>query len=92
MTFSQLTLSIAPFRGPITVRMIESPQYKGEVPMNKLYFGDNLVVLREHIADGSIDDPVPHASRTKPVRADKQPGKEPKTTPINVPGCYVPYA
>jgi hypothetical protein len=44
------------------------------------------------IADGSIDDPVPHASRTKPVRADKQPGKEPKTTPINVPGCYVPYA
>lgn len=35
--------------------MIESPQRNGEVPMNKLYFGDNLYVMRDHIPSESID-------------------------------------
>lgn len=40
---------------PILIRMIESPQRNGEVPMNKLYFGDNLYVMRDHIPSESID-------------------------------------
>jgi hypothetical protein len=29
--------------------------FSGETLVNKLYYGDNLKVLREHIADESVD-------------------------------------
>jgi DNA modification methylase len=34
---------------------VAGDQPAGALPMNRLYFGDNLHVLREHVADASVD-------------------------------------
>jgi site-specific DNA-methyltransferase (adenine-specific) len=48
--------------------VIHDPKYLADCSMNALYFGDNLYILREHIADGSVDlvylDPPFNSSAT----------------------------
>lgn len=59
--------------------------------MNKLYFGDNLVVLREHIADESIDlvylDPPFNSNKNYNILFDGPKGQKSEAQITAFEGC-----